>query len=233
MKIHACRQGTTEWLELRSGIPTSSAFDKIITRGGKPSKSAEPYMYALLAERLMGHPIVEHMSLWMERGSELEKDARHFFEFQRDCEVEQVGFITNDEETIGASPDGLVNGDGCVEFKCPKEATHIAFLIQSGLAYEEYKVQVQGQLWVTGRKWVDLVSYHPELPPALIRSERDEAFIGLLSEAVTAFSRDLENLYAQLVERCHVAPTRPVRSPQDQLIEDMKKELIETGANKR
>jgi len=62
MKVWQVQQGTQEWLRVRAGIPTASAFDSIVTPSGKPSKSAERYMYTLLAERLMGHPVTEHVS---------------------------------------------------------------------------------------------------------------------------------------------------------------------------
>jgi putative phage-type endonuclease len=201
MKVHSCMQGTSEWLELRAGIPTASQFDLILTKSGKPSQSAERYLYTLLAERLMGHPIDEHVSLWMHRGSQLEKEAITFYELQRDSETEPVGFITNDKGTIGASPDRLVGEDGLLEVKCPKEYIHVAYMLQSGGAYGEYRVQVQGQMWITGRQWVDVLSYHPELPWALHRIERDDEFIEKLGSAVIAFSSVLENQWEDLLQR--------------------------------
>lgn len=200
MKIHDCIQGTTEWLNRRAGIPTASEFDKILTPGGKPSKSAEPYMFALLAERMMGHPRIEAVSRWMDRGSQMEAEAVSFYEFQRECETVKVGFITNDAGTIGASPDRLVGESGLVEIKVPAEHTHVRYLLKKAVD-EAYYPQVQGQLWVAEREWADILSYHPEMPPALIRVERDERFIETLSAAVIAFSGLLEAHHAVLVER--------------------------------
>ena len=57
---------------------------------------------------------------------------------------------------------------------------------------DRHRPQVQGQLWVTGRRWSDTLSYHPELPPALIRIERDEEYIRTLANAVEAFAGLLE-----------------------------------------
>jgi len=54
---------------------------------------------------------------------------------------------------------------------------------------------------VAQREWNDLVSYHPELPPALHRVERDEQFIENLAAAVTAFAGVLEEQYAVCVSR--------------------------------
>lgn len=202
MIIHDCVQGTTEWSCLRAGIPTASGFDRILTPGGKPSKSAEAYMFSLLAERIMQRPIVEFTSHWMDRGSQMEAEAVNFYQFQRDCETVKVGFITNNEGTIGASPDRLVGEDheGLLEIKVPAEHTHVSYLLKKAVD-QTYYPQVQGQLWIAERQWSDILSYHPEMPPALIRVERDEEFIALLSTAVCAFSQCLEEMSRDLMAR--------------------------------
>lgn len=209
MKTYDCVQGTSEWLELRAGIPTASQFDMLLTPTGKPSASAVRYMHMLLAERMMGRPMTEHMSFWMERGSEMEAEAVSFYQFQRDVETEVVGFVTNDAGTIGASPDRLVGEDGLLEIKCPAPHTHIGYLLWKTVD-KAYYPQVQGQLWITERSWLDILSYHPELPPALIRVERDEQYIKELAAVVTAFSGELERQYAELVANGWIK-TRPVR----------------------
>ena len=199
-KIHRCLQGTTEWLNLRAGIPTASEFDKIVTPSGKPSTSAEKYLFALLAERIMGRPRIEAVSTWMNRGQEMEEEAVNFYELTRDAETEIVGFITNDACTAGASPDRLVGEEGLLEIKVPAEHTHVSYLLKKAVD-QAYYPQVQGQLWISERKWADILSYHPEMPPALIRVERDEKFIALLAAAVGEFSKLLENYSRDLVGR--------------------------------
>ena len=228
--IHNCVQGTTEWLELRAGIPTASNFSKIITPKGQPSHQAEKYKYLLLAERLMGHPVEERgYSHWMDRGSEMEARAVSFYEFTRDEETVKVGFITNADGTIGASPDRLVGDRGLLEIKVPSESIHMEYLLESGSAYQEYRVQVQGQLWIAEREWSDVLSWHPELPPALIRIPRDDEFIELLSKAVTAFSNQLELAFATCLERGW-GSTRKAKptTEQEDLVDALKKSLVET-----
>lgn len=240
-RIYYCVQGTTEWLTLRAGIPTASQFDKIITPGGEPSKSAPKYLYKLLAERMMGHPCEEYMSHWMDRGSELEDRAVAFYEFQRDMETVKVGFVTNAEGTIGASPDRLVGDKGLLEIKVPSEAIHVSYLLQTGSAYGEYKVQTQGQLWIAEREWNDLFSYHPEMPEALVRIERDERFIRKLAEEVKTFSLELERLFAICVERGWVKETneQDQRKPNREqtrapsISELMKASLLEVESKKQ
>ena len=197
---HPVKQGTPEWLTIRAGIPTASCFDQILTPGGKISTSAKRYMHTLLAERIMGHPIVDHVSFWMQRGNELEAQAVSYYESMRELDTTAVGFCTNDAGTIGASPDRLVGDEGLLEIKVPKEHTHVGYLLGEGVG-ADYRAQVQGQLWVTGRRWSDTLSYHPEMPPALVRVERDEAYIALLAGAVEEFSRQLEAAAGQAREK--------------------------------
>ncbi len=183
----------------------------------------------------MQHPRVEVMSFWMRRGSQMEADAVAFYELQRDCETVPVGFITNDEGTIGTSPDRLVGSDGLLEVKAPKEETHVAYLLQAGSAYEAYKVQTQGQLWLAEREWNDLLSYHSAMPPAIIRIERDEAFIRLLDAALATFCLELERQTQFLEERGwlngNAKRPRPM-SEQDELLTALKDSLRDINFRK-
>jgi len=228
MKIYDCIQGTPEWSYLRAGLPTASQFDRIVTPKGKISTQAERYMFELLAERMMGHPVTEYMSHWMDRGSQTEAEAVRFYEFTRDESTVKVGFITNDAGTIGASPDRLVGERGLLEIKVPKESTHVAYMMQSGSAYEEYRVQTQGQLWIAEREWNDLLSYHPELPEAIIRIGRDDLFIKILESAVTAFSEQLEEQWEFCKSRGWVSE-KPKESQVKTASEYMKEALLEVN----
>lgn len=200
MIVHNVTQGTTEWLAVRAGIPTASCFDRIITPKGKPSTQAEKYMHKLLAERIMGHPVIEFAGPWAERGKDLEADAALYYEGVREIELSRVGFVTNDAGTVGASPDRFVGEDGILELKVPAEHTHVAYLLTRAVD-AEYWPQVQGQLWVTGRKWLDIMSYHPEMPPAIVRVDRDERYIGTLAVAIEEFSGALERKAIELREK--------------------------------
>ncbi len=213
MIIHDCVQGTDAWLRLRAGIPTASNFDKILTKSGKKSTSQEKYMFALLAERMMGHPRFEFMSHWMERGIEMEAKAVAYYEKQRDVDTVAVGFITDDLKRYGASPDRLVGESGLLQVKVPKDETHAMFLLGSGSVFDEYKVQAIGELMVAKKDFNDLISWHPEMPEAIVRTERDESFIKLLEEAVLEFSDKLESKARELAERGWLAKDRVKADP--------------------
>lgn len=201
MIVHDVIQGSSEWLALRAGIPTASAFDQIITpKTGELSRSWERYMHHLLAERIMGRPATEFVSTWMDRGAASEAEAVAFYELERNLDTVKVGFVTNDAKTIGASPDRFVGDDGLLEIKVPKEATHVSYLLKKPVE-QAYYPQVMGQLWITERKWLDVMSYHPEMPGALVRVERDEEYIAKLAKAVREFSAKLEAKAAECKAR--------------------------------
>lgn len=190
-------QGSVQWLHARLGIPTASCFDKIITpKTGKPSASADGYMYQLIAEQLLGQPLQDASGGFLERGSIMEQRAVSYYELQKEVDTEKVGFVLRDDQRTGASPDRFVGNDGLLEIKVPAANTHVGYMLdKDGIGYRS---QVQGQLWVAEREWSDTLSYHPELPPALVRQTRDEAFIKLLAAAIQQFNDAMDEAKEKL-----------------------------------
>jgi hypothetical protein len=94
----------------------------------------------------------------------------------------------------------MVGDDGLLEIKCPNSATHIEYILSNKLP-SVYKPQVQGQLWVTGRKWCDFVSYDPRItkrPYWHIRIDRDEDYITELSGKINTFITDMKQLIEKI-----------------------------------
>jgi len=182
---HDVVQGTEAWLQLRAGIPTASQFHKIITpKTRKLSSQAEDYLYKLVAERALGRYLEETRKFyWAERGKQEEDNARAFYEAMRNVDTTVCGFFTNDEGTIGASPDRLVGEDGLLEIKCPAPETHMGYLLGEPVT-ADYWLQIQGQLWITERDWTDVVSYHPDLGGTVIRVNRSLEDIAMLEEQI-------------------------------------------------
>jgi len=195
MEILNIEQGSEEWLNARRGIPTASNFSKIIQNNGKKSTQENAYCY-LLASQILSHcdDELQYTNAAMERGTELEPDARAAYEQYAFNPVEQVGFIKN--YGCGYSPDGLVGADGLIEIKCPNQATHTKYLYNNVIP-SEYFAQVQGGLYITGRAWCDFVSFHPNFKGNkkifIIRVYRDEEFIDKLGVLLKEFNakRDL------------------------------------------
>lgn len=187
-------QQTPEWYAARCGVPSASNFDKIVTTKGEPSKQAQKYLYQLAGERVIGKQEETYQNGFMQRGVELEAEARQFYELVTDSIVQKVGLCFPDESRqYACSPDGFVGIDGGLEIKCPSMAVHIGYVIDNVLP-TEYLQQVQGNLLVTGRQWWDFVSYYPGLKPLIVRVERDEKFLAALKLSLELFHQNLEEI---------------------------------------
>jgi hypothetical protein len=178
-------QGSPEWLAARLGKPSASCFSRLITNSGKPSSSADGYINELIAERLTGRSKPFFTTPWMERGLELEKDAREAYEFISGNDTLEVGFIADPTFSYGCSPDALIGSEGGLEIKCPAPDTHVGYMRDNQAGVNKYWQQIQGCMWVTGRQWWDFFAYHPEMPHVLVRVERDDEYIAKLAEEVT------------------------------------------------
>ena len=202
MKTIDVQQGTPAWLEARLGIPTASCFDKILTaKGLKPSASQAGYRAQLVAEWYLGQPLESFGSGFTERGTGMEAEAARAYAFDYDADVFEVGFCLTDDGVAGCSPDRLVGDDGLLEIKCPSAHVHMGYFLNG---FDDYALQVQGQLWVTSRKWVDKFSYHPSIPCVRVRIERDEKVIAAIDAEVRAFAESVEQAKTRLP-----APVRP------------------------
>lgn len=198
MIAHDVVPGSPEWKMCRIGLPTASQLHRIITPTGKPSSQADGYMHQLIAEQALGVPLDDVASGFMERGQILEAKAVSWYELQRDVTTTLIGgFVTRDDGRVGCSPDRLVGEDGMIEIKCPAAHTHIGYLLdKDGIGY---RVQVQAQLWICEREWTDTVSYHPDMPPALVRQARDDKFIAAIADAVAQFCDALDEAKVKLM----------------------------------
>jgi hypothetical protein len=166
VKVIDVEQGTPEWHQIRLGRLTGSvvsdAFSTIKSGWGAGRKNLR---VRLVLERLTGKSQESGFSSFdMERGTLLEPDARSAYEVETGLLVQQVGFVAHDDLMAGCSPDGLTE-DGLVDFKCPKAATHLDYL-RGGLP-NDYRLQLIHGLWITGRQWAEMVSFHPEFPESV------------------------------------------------------------------
>ena len=191
-------QRSPEWFKARCGIPTSSGFDKILTTKGERSKQAEKYMYQLAVERITGIKRESYQNFEMQQGIEREPEARSFYELVKNCKIKEAGICYLDKrKRFSASPDGFVGSDGLIEIKCPIDSTQVSYLLNGGLE-TDYFQQAQGQLFITGRKWCDLISYFPGIKPLIIRVKQDKEFIKKLEKALYWFCAELDRVVAKI-----------------------------------
>jgi hypothetical protein len=198
IEIFNCEQGTPEWFTCRKGIPTASAFATVMAkgRGGGESKGRADYMNRLAREVITGRPQLPTFSNeHTERGHAHEDRAREVYCFTKGIEVQRVGFIRNGQ--IGCSPDSLVGDDGGLEIKCPTAEIQKKRISLGDKLPSEYKAQVQGCMYVTGRDWWDFESYFDGLEAVIINVRRDDTYIRKMAEALAIFNDEL----AELVEK--------------------------------
>lgn len=206
MRIIECVQGSPEWHAARIGIPTASRFHEIITpKTRKPSGSQGRYVAHLVAEWALGASLTAAASPYMERGKEFEAEAVAWYEMDRNVAVRRVGFCLRDDGAAGCSPDGLVGDDGGLEIKTLGAEMHSYYLLNPERMESEYACQVQGNLYITGRSWWDLLAYHPTMPRLIRRVKRDEAFIADLERELDGFIRKLDRAKASVTARAEGA----------------------------
>lgn len=189
-----------DWFLARLGIPTASRFNDIITPTGKPSSSAKTYLGELIAERLTGEPYESwEGSVWMKRGEELQDQAVAAYSLMTGNAMRPAGLCYRDERRmVAGSPDALsTDGEGGCEVKCPKPGTHIGWLLKDELP-ADHAWQVYGNLWITGRKWWDFVSYHPALPLFIVRVAPDPDRFAALETHLDRFIADLDAMRARM-----------------------------------
>ena len=194
-------QGSPEWLAERAGKVTASMVSAVLA---KPETAGfRDYQAQLVAEILTGKTQgSDYTNAAMQFGTEMEPLARSAYEAETGFSVDEVGFCQHPTiERAGASPDGLVGNSGLVEIKCPKVATHLAYLL-AGVVPTGYKNQMMWQMSCSCRDWCDFASFRPDLPEHLqlfiVRFKRDPERIKELEAAVVAFLDSVDKMINQL-----------------------------------
>lgn len=209
MIVHTYPQGSEDWLRARAGKVTASMFKDArskLKKSGEPTEVALNYAFKVAVEAISGIPMDEGFSTWqMRRGQELEPEARDLYSIRTGNTVDLCSFITTDCESYGASADGLIGEDGGLEIKCLVSPERIRNAI---LNYDisEWIDQVQGGMWITGRKWWDFVIYCPALSGVgremtIWHIERDEDFINQLESDLGAFTEIVNSFINQLSKK--------------------------------
>jgi len=197
MKIIDCAQGSPEWFEARLGSIGGSSISSVVAKGqGKMRKNL---LYRLAGEILSGEKYESYTNHHMERGLELEHQARLEYEFLTGNQVEQVGLI-KDSDHKHSSPDGLVNDYGIIEIKCTIPSVHIETIISDKVP-AEYRKQIQWGLHICLRQWCDFVSYSPTVkarPVWIKRVERDEKLIAELDAGADLFIKELKDVVKKI-----------------------------------
>ena len=196
-------QNSPEWFASRLGLPTASSASKIITSTGAPSKQIDAYAETLAADKFAGKSI-DHWqgNQFTERGHEVEDEAALWYSYERDVELVETGFCTDDLGRYGASPDRLVKGGGVLEIKCLPKGHMSAILRWHTKRTPEptYLPQTYMEALVTDAPWVDLLFYHTDLPKAIIRIDRNSEMDKALKAGITSVTSKRDAIIKQLEE---------------------------------
>lgn len=185
-------QGSDQWHELRRGILTASTMGQLITAKTlkiAANDTSRSLVAQLVSERITGIVEDSYTGFDMERGHLDEPVARDLYS-QHYGQVEEVGFIVREEGNyrVGYSPDGTVGTTGLIEIKSRLPKIHLKTIL-AGEVPNEYVPQCQTALFVTGREWVDFISYSGGMPLYVVRVTPDERWQAAIQEAATTFEQ--------------------------------------------
>jgi putative phage-type endonuclease len=190
-------QRSPEWFAARCGsLGASQLADALAKTKSGWGASRANLRAKLVVERLTGQQEESFTSAAMQWGVDKEEEARIAYSFLTGRNVVEVGLYKH-PTIIGshASPDGLVDDDGCLEIKCPNSATHIETLKSNQVAHK-YLLQMQWQMACADRQWCDFVSFDPRMPDHLTlyvqRVERDNDMLAILEAEVSTFLSEVE-----------------------------------------
>lgn len=197
-------QGSDAWHAMRRGIVTASVVGQLITpKTIKPSANdtSRGLAATLVAERITGFTEPFHETADMERGSLDEPYARDIYA-EHYAPVTELGFMVRDDWgfKIGYSPDGLVGDDGLIEIKSRKQRIQLQTILDDEVPLANV-AQCQAGLLVSGREWLDYVSYSGGMPLYVTRVLPDPKWFTAIIEACSA----LEESAAQMLEAYEVA----------------------------
>lgn len=204
-------QGSDEWRQLRLGIPTASAFDRIITEvKGEIAEGRWAYAYELACERLLREdtsPPIDTLR-WVERGKLLEADAVKHYETVCGQTTDQIGLIMSEDGSMACSPDRIhTDRLGGVEIKAPMAPNHAKYMREG--PGKKYRWQVYGSLLISDFEFWNFVSYHPNLKEVVIpytRTAEATKEIKKLETALDQFKDEVDEIERFLRQKGFVDP---------------------------
>lgn len=191
-------QRSPEWFAARLGRLTGSrAADMLSAIKSGEAAARRDLRMQLVCERLT-QTLQEDafVNAAMQRGIDMEPLAFTAYEAKTGQFAERTGFLAHNTLAIGCSLDGHVGDfEGILEVKCPKSATHLRYL-RGGVVPTDYLPQITHNLWVTGAKWCDFLSFDDRFPEALrtflVRVDRDEKAIAAYRDKALGFLEEVD-----------------------------------------
>jgi predicted phage-related endonuclease len=203
-------QGSDEWHGQRRGIVTASVIGQLVTPKAlkiAANDKSRSIVAQLVAERITGYTDPTYVSDDMLRGVEDELRARDLYAKVYQRPVREVGFLLRKEDTwqLGYSPDGLVGDDGLIEVKAPRAKGHLSTILADEVP-AEYMAQCQTGLLVSGREWLDFISFSGGMPMWHKRVLPDPAWQDAIVAAVEQFEAMASEMVADYAGKAEGLP---------------------------
>ena len=197
-------------VKARAGIVTASVIGKLITPSTlKPAMNdtARSLIETLVIESITGRVEYVHPNASMARGTRDEPWARHEYEKLVQAAVTEVGFIryNGPDYVLGYSPDGLVEDSGLIEIKSRSPRIQMQTIIADKVPAANM-AQIQTGLLVTGRAWLDYVSYSNGMPLYTKRVLPDQRWAEAIDQTMRQFTEAASNLRTQYAEAAKEHP---------------------------
>lgn len=172
-------------------------------KDGDESKTRARYMRVLAGEILTGRPGEgKIITAAMQRGKDMEPEAREHYLARRFAELREVGFIRRKLPSgryMGASPDGLIGARKALEIKTMQPDLMIEQLEKGAAGVGVHRPQIQGTMLVGDLEEVDLKIFYSGMPVSpTVTVYRDEAYCKEVRRSVEIFDHELHLLVEKI-----------------------------------
>ena len=196
-------QGSNEWKEIRHGKVGGSTAKEVMAKADKPITETAAF-FELLSEKMEEFdPFTsEFVSFAMQRGNELEPEARKEYERITGNVMNEYGWIEIDD-FVGISPDNWNQElKKAIEIKCPEAKTYAKYLVNFDEFLSDYCWQLVHYFLVLGVESVDCVAYRPEntYRPIIIKTITKDTVIKVSAKVSLPISKLVEMLGVRLTE---------------------------------
>lgn len=191
--IHNLDQNSQEWHEIRLGKITASNISVLDSNG----KTRQDFIYKKASEILTGLKSESFNNFHIQRGLELEDEAKEVYEKVYNEKITNVGFVELNA-FVGCSPDGFVGDDGMIQIKCLCDHVYFDYIINQKIS-KTYLYQIQMEMYVCDKKYNEFVIYNPNFDDSIfrIKIDRDEEIINKIKTNIDKTIKDIKTVLKQ------------------------------------
>jgi hypothetical protein len=190
----------------RADLAASRRDDRHLLIEPADNDTARNLTTLLVAERITGYTEPTRMTDDMWRGVEDEPRAIDVYS-EHYAPVERMGFMVREGDgwKVGYSPDGLVGDDGLVEVKSRRQKTQLTTIL-TGEIPAANMAQLQAGLLVSGRKWIDYISYSGGMHLWRKRVAPDDRWFHAIIQAAKSFEQVAAEMVAAYTDATEGLP---------------------------